>query len=99
MNLKQAVAAAKDHFVAAFADEGNLKPTLEEVWFDDMEKVWHVTLGTRRPDPYSPTGPLSDPLGLRELGLTADHIVYKEVRVSDVDGKVLSIKIRLPERV
>lgn len=99
MDVKQAVAAAKTQFIAAFADEGEQRPTLEEVWFDDSDKVWHITLGTRRRNPYGEdltTG--DDPLGLRASGFLRDPISYKEVRISDVDGKVVSIKIRLPER-
>lgn len=86
MEPKEAVAAAKAHFQAAF-DES---PTLEEIWTEDWKDgvVWCVTFGIRpRTQPLSPLN-----LQYRE---TKD---YKVVRVRDTDGSLVSIKNRDGER-
>ena len=79
MDVKQAVTAARQHFSDVFEQEA----TLEEVWFDDHENVWCITFSLRRPDP----GSWRDPIGATKL-----H--YKTVRISDADGKPISIRNR-----
>ena len=51
MDVKQAVAAAKAHLLDVFGAELMSAPRLEEVWFEDAQRVWCVTLGFfRKPD-------------------------------------------------
>jgi hypothetical protein len=79
---KEAVAAAKKQLIEIFSGEGIAPPTLEEIWYDEVEQVWVVTLGVRRVDQ---AGKIVDRLGLRD---------YKAVRVSDKDGSVVAIRDR-----
>jgi hypothetical protein len=90
MNVKEAIAQARDYFVDAFADYEKQKPTLEEVWFDDVSQHWHVTFGLQRPGLSSPLLPYLP---------AVSGTIYKVVELSDKDGKVISIKVRQPERV
>ena len=90
MNVKEAIATARDHFVEAFADFEKQKPSLEEVWFDDASAHWHVTFGLQRNGTRTMLDPHAD---LRF------QTYYKVVEISDKDGKLISIKMRQPERV
>ena len=85
MNAKEAVAAARAHFADLFADD---HPTLEEVWFEEREDAWCVTMGVQRP--FKPA--------MSVFNLNKDHpqevTVYKVVRISNKDGKPLSVKNR-----
>ena len=90
MNVKEAIATARDHFVEAFAEFEKQKPSLEEVWFDDTSGYWHVTFGLQRQGTKS----FMDP-----LATLSSTTIYKVVELSDKDGKLISIKVRQPERV
>ena len=87
MDVKEAVAVAKRHFKEVFADETGGPPTLEEVWFDDSSNVWCITLGIRRNEPASFRDIMNGP---------GANVHYKTVRVSDIDGKPISIRNRDP---
>lgn len=87
MDVKQAIATARKQFSEVFADEDK-QPTLEEVWFDDRNSSWNITFGLRRFG-QKPSGVLP--------GLLGPVIEYKTVTLTDLDGKILSIKIRQPE--
>ena len=83
MNAKQVVGLAKAHLRETFADELLSEPRLEEIWFEDADKTWCVTLGFfRKPDEQltKATGSFS----------TFD---YKVVRLAE-SGKPISIKNR-----
>lgn len=82
MNAKQVVSLAKAHLGETFADEMFSEPRLEEIWFEDAEKVWCVTLGFfRKPDDLTKaTGSFA----------TFD---YKVVRLTE-SGTPVSIKNR-----
>ncbi len=83
MNAKQVVSIAKTHLRETFADELLWEPRLEEIWFEDAEKVWCVTLGFfRKPDEH-----------LRKATGTFSTFDYKIVRLTE-DGKPLSIRNR-----
>ena len=82
MNVKQAVASARQHLIEVFSDEIASPPTLEEVWFDDDERQWCVTFGLKR----SKIGG-----GFGTIVLPFD---YKVVRLADTDGKPISIRDR-----
>ncbi|MCH9807814.1 MAG: hypothetical protein K0U74_08790 [Alphaproteobacteria bacterium] len=84
MDARKAVEAAKSYFVETF----NETPTLEEIWFDDLEGVWCITLGVARPVKSSVLGP----------AVPVENVKYKVVRLRDSDEKVLSVKIREFER-
>jgi hypothetical protein len=90
MNVKEAIAAARDHFLDAFSDYEKQKPSLEEVWFDDVSSHWYVTFGLQRQGSKSFMDPLS---------ALSSMTIYKVVELSDKDGKLISIKVRQPERV
>ena len=78
MDAKQAASAAKAHLVDVFAGELPSDPRLEEVWFEDAERVWCVTLGFfRKPEEV-----------LKAAG-TYSTFDYKVVRIEDVSGKPL----------
>ncbi len=83
MEPREAVALAKKHLLELFSEEKIDAPSLEEVWLDESANEWCVTLGLRQADIA-----FRDPLGLKT------NIKYKTVRISDRDGKPVSIKNR-----
>lgn len=85
MDVKEAVAIARNYFENVFEEEGIGKATLEEIWFDDQKDEWCITMGVRR---QLPTSTILDPLRRETL------VDYKTVRISDKDGKIVSVKIR-----
>lgn len=84
MNVKDAVAVARKYVSDLFADDILSPPNLEEVWFDEAEKAWAITLSLHR----KPRAGLMDVLGLKS------ELVYKTIRVRDWDGEPVSIKNR-----
>ena len=88
MEAKQAVDIAKRHILDLFSDESIAPPTLEEIWLEPSEGVWLVTLGVRRPFGMDTA---ASRLGLSQLP------DYKVVRVSDADGRPISVRDRLAE--
>ncbi len=83
MEPREAVALAKKHLLEIFSEEKIEIPSLEEIWLDEGSNEWCVTLGLRQADIS-----FRDPLGLRT------NIKYKTVRISNRDGKPVSIKNR-----
>ena len=81
MNVKQAVAIAKEHIAELFAEEEILNLGLEEVELDDKE-LWRVTIGFSRPWNRNVGSVLSG----------ENSRSYKIVILSDKDGDVLSVK-------
>ncbi len=80
---KQAIKIATEYVRDLFSGEGGRSPTLEEVWYEDLEHVWSVTVGIRhRNETVS-----------RLTFETRRSVDYKTVRVSAKDGKVLSVKL------
>ena len=49
MDVKQAVAAAKDYVADMFESEKITNIGLEEVEYDEFEKLWQITIGFSRP--------------------------------------------------
>lgn len=82
MNVKDAVATAKTYVADLFSNEPIQHIGLEEVEFDDRLGVWSITIGFNR-SWYASV-----------LGYSAKDRDYKVVRISDSDGKVISIKNR-----
>ncbi len=81
METTEAVKKAKQYAREIFAEEGLSDLTLEGISFDDRHLVWNVTLGFSRTDGASPF--------LSALG--ASKRDYKIVRISDADGKLVSL--------
>ena len=81
MNVKQAVAIAKEHIAELFAEEEILNLGLEEVEFDEDE-CWRITIGFSRPWNRNVGSVLSG----------ENSRSYKIVVLSDRDGHVLSVK-------
>ncbi len=84
MEAKDAVIVAKGYFAELFAEQGSL----EEIWFDQSDGAWCVTLGVKRP----PT--------INSIGISGAYLAmaYKVVRIRDKDGKPISVRNREGER-
>lgn len=89
MDVKQAVALAKQHIADLFAEENLSNIGLEEVEFDEHPGEWRVTVGFSRPWDEVPRNALS-----ALAGATAVRRTYKVVRIADTSGRVLSVKER-----
>ena len=80
MDVKNTVALAKQHIKDLFAAEGISDLGLEEVEYDNDERVWRVTIGFSRPWD-EPKGPLGQFAGVKKAR------EYKDVRIADLaDG-------------
>ena len=86
MDVKQAVQAAKSHVAEIFADESIVNVGLEEVEFDELNRVWAITVGFSRV-----WGRPGDPIRALD-GETAR--TFKIVRIEDESGRVRSVKHR-----
>lgn len=80
IDVKTAISLAKAYVGEVFADEVKTKPSLEEVWFDERENVWCVTVGVRHRTELNAV--------LKEVR----RVDYKTVRIDPTDGKVLSVR-------
>ena len=87
MDVKQAVQTAKKHVVEIFADESIANVGLEEVEFNELNKVWAITIGFSRPWDH-PGGVF------RALDGTPTPRTFKIVRIEDENGRVQSVKHR-----
>ena len=84
IDVKEAVAKARQHLVGMLSDEIPRDPRLEEVELSEDGSVWNITLSfISRGVPFSGTHfPDSSP---RE---------YKTIAIRSEDGRFLSMKIR-----
>jgi hypothetical protein len=87
MDVKAAVALAKQHISDLFAEEGVKNLGLEEVDYDDDRHVWRVTIGFSRPWD-EPRNSLATLAGQN----TYLRRAYKDVRIDDGSGNVLSVR-------
>jgi hypothetical protein len=86
MDVKEAVALAKQYLAEVFVGEPIKNLGLEEVEFDDNSGIWCVTIGFSRP--WDTPGTIATMFpGQRD---------YKVVRISDSDKKMISVKNREP---
>ena len=85
MDVKQAVRTAKEHVAEIFSDEHIINVGLEEVEFDEVDKVWAITIGFSRF--WSPVKFMHTLSG----NLTR---TYKIVRIQDESGRVESVRHR-----
>lgn len=90
MDVKQAVATAKQYVADLLADEGLTNLGLEEIEFDDSAESWNVTLGCSGAW-NSVHNALTDLTGGPQPRRS-----YKAVRIRDSDGRVLSVTRRDP---
>lgn len=89
MDVKEAVARAKTYLAELYSDEKISNVGLEEVELNDQSNTWTITIGFSRPwdEPRNPFAAItSQPLVLKRS--------YKIVRVSNIDGTILSVKNR-----
>lgn len=87
MEVKEAVALAKQYVYDVFSSETISNIGLEELEFDDDKDIWSITLGFSRP--WQTQG-IQNAL----VGLTSPKRDYKVIRISDKNKKVLSVKNR-----
>jgi len=87
MDVKEAVKLAKQYVTEIFAQEEIEDIGLEEVEFDDVNNSWSVTISFSRPwdQPKNPIASLASQYARRS---------YKVVLISNIDGKVISVKSR-----
>ena len=83
MEANEAIAIAKGHIAKMFAGELTSLPTLEEIWFDDLQDEWCVTIGLRRPGNQVIREGLGDLLSGKSRILPD----LKVVRISNAPGK------------
>ena len=88
MDVKEAAQTAKDYLNDLFAGEGVTSVGLEEVEFDDVSRVWKITIGFSRP--WDQKGGLSTLIGEVRPARS-----YKVLCINDENGKVESLKDRL----
>lgn len=89
MNVKQAVRAAKEHFIDIFDDEQITRVGLEEVEFDAEAGEWRITIGFNRP--WDANNSLT-------AALTSElyrNRAFKVIRISDSNGEVRAIADRI----
>ena len=87
MDVKQAVQTAKEHIADIFADESIMNVGLEEVEFNESDRVWVITIGFSRP--WGRPGDV-----MRALGGGDATRTFKTVRIEDESGDLESIKHR-----
>lgn len=98
MDVKEAARTAREYITDLFADENVKHVGLEEVEFDDLSKVWHITIGFSRPWELPedlPSLPFSSLLDELKKPPPLTQRSYKIVRVRDHDGQVISVMNRV----
>ena len=91
MNVKEAVQSAKDYLADLYVGERITHVGLEEVEFNEMANSWSVTVGFSRPWNF-PRNNVVNALGPGPVRCT-----YKVIRISDEDGRAISLKDRFPK--
>lgn len=96
MDVKQAVATAKEYVTDIFAGEDLADVGLEEVVFDDEAKVWKVTVGFNRP--WDRLKGLADVMSAASAGEFPEwkRRSFKVVRIEDRTGRIVSLTHREP---
>jgi hypothetical protein len=89
VDAKTAIAAAKAYVATVFAGEISSAPTLEEIWLDEQNDAWSVTIGVRRSSNFVERDrpEFLDGFGVRQRSMPD----YKVVRISRKDGTVQSV--------
>ena len=86
MDVKQAVQTAKEHVAHRFADEHLMNLGLEEVEFDEVDKLRAITIGFSRS-----RGRVGEALHALDGDLSR---TCKIVRIQDESGRVESVRHR-----
>lgn len=97
MDVQSVVTLAKKHVGELFAEEGVINLGLEEVTYNEQEKVWNVTVGFSRPWDKPIDVSQTNPLGAiarMQTARSTHHRDYKIVRIKDYDGKILALTSR-----
>ena len=98
MDVKEAARTARAYITDLFADENVKHVGLEEVEFDDLSAVWHITIGFSRPwelpEDRPPSFSSSSVLDELKPPPPSTQRSYKIVRVRDADGHVISVMNR-----
>ncbi len=87
MDVREAVKSAKQNLLELFNEEPISYVGLEEVDFDDEAVEWIITISFAR---LWETTPLPS-----ALGKPPEDRHYKVFRISDLDGRVKSVKDRI----
>jgi hypothetical protein len=88
MDVNEAVNLAKKRVAEIFAMEGISNIGLEEVEFNEYDNTWSITIGFSRSWDVQPYNPLTAISGQ----LPRPTRSYKDVRISNLGGEVISIK-------
>ncbi len=88
MNVKDAVKKAVEYVADIFSKENPENIGLEEVFLDEEDNVWEVTIGFSRPWDHQRPGLIGR---VQDLGPKRQ---YKVVRIDNATETVISIKIR-----
>lgn len=89
MDVKEAVAKAKQYLAELYVNEIISNVGLEEVELDDETATWKITIGFSRPwdEPRNPFAAITNQPSVLKRS-------YKIVRVNDQTGQILSVKNR-----
>jgi len=94
MDVKDAVRIAKSYLSELLAEEKMQNLGLEEVEFDDRDRVWSITLGFSRPwDRKLPRSALEAALPYSRPSDDLPRREYRVINISDKDEKVVSVKL------
>jgi hypothetical protein len=96
MDVKEAVAAAKNYLSDLFSNEGLENIRLEEVEYDDANASWNITLGFLRRRQAPLDGLMASVLS--GIDRQYEPREYKIVRISDSSSTVKSVKNREPNQ-
>ncbi len=91
MEVGEAITVAKNYVKKIFDEDGIKNLGLEEVQFDDSSNTWRITIGFSRPWDNVPSLPAGLDVAFGPPPLSRS---YKMVRLSDADGRVLSVTSR-----
>ena len=87
MSPREIITIAKDYVADLYRDEGAMNFGLEELRFDDVSRVWEVTIGFSRQWDLGAGQRMSQMFEPKPLPRT-----YKVVEIRDSDGGVLGMK-------
>jgi len=88
MDVKEAISKAKEYVKTVYEGERIRNVGLEEINWDEVARVWDITIGFSRP--------WEADRGSRITGMEPDILKrsYKIVRIRDDDGVVASVRHR-----